>query len=110
TVMSSEFVWRCNIAADDDELTIPKEFYLAQNYPNPFNPETTIEFGVPHQALVTIEIFDVLGRRVATPVSSQLEPGIHKILWSCDGCATGMYIVRMVSESKVFHHKMLMLK
>ena len=68
-----------NAVGDPLGSEIPKDFYLAQNYPNPFNPSTTIQFGVPRASEVTIEIYNVLGRKVATLIEGNLVPGVHNV-------------------------------
>ena len=80
----------------DDVAAIPGVFALHQNYPNPFNPVTTIRYDVPEQSHVTMEIYNLLGQRVATLVNGIQEPGYHAILWNgtnMDGAAmsSGMY-------------------
>ena len=80
----------------DDVAAVPGVFALHQNYPNPFNPVTTIRYDVPEQAHVTMEIYNLLGQRVATLVNGIQEPGYHAILWNgtnMSGAAmsSGMY-------------------
>ncbi len=80
----------------DDVAAIPGVFALHQNYPNPFNPVTTIRYDVPEQSHVTMEIYNLLGQRVATLVNGIQEPGYHAILWNgtnMNGAAmsSGMY-------------------
>ena len=80
---------------------VPDQFELAQNFPNPFNPATTIRFGLPRPASVTVRIFDLLGREVATLVEQETLPaGFHVVTW--DGrdrygraVASGVYLYRM---------------
>ena len=74
---------------------IPKEFHLAQNYPNPFNPSTTIQFALPGQAEVTIRLYDLLGREVATLVNEEYQPGEYKLLFEAGELASGVYFYRI---------------
>jgi hypothetical protein len=97
-------------SAEETAGLVPTEFFLDQNYPNPFNPSTTIRFGVPREAEVTLEIFDVLGRKAATLVDEVLQPGIHSVSWNCSSCPSGMYIVRIKSAETVLMRKMLLMK
>jgi hypothetical protein len=60
---------------------IPLEFALNQNYPNPFNPTTRITFSIPEQADVTLEIFDITGRKVATLLNEALTTGTYHVTW-----------------------------
>ncbi|OYV85865.1 MAG: hypothetical protein B7Z63_04860, partial [Ignavibacteriae bacterium 37-53-5] len=74
-------VWRLPISYIDSVLSgirglkSPDRFQLGQNYPNPFNPTTTIQYEIPRQERVTLEIYDVLGQKVSTLVDGMLQPG-----------------------------------
>ncbi|WP_340103716.1 T9SS type A sorting domain-containing protein [Rhodohalobacter sp. 8-1] len=60
---------------------LPVQFELFQNYPNPFNPSTTINFALPEQSDVTIRIYDVMGRRIATLMDENRLAGYHNVVW-----------------------------
>lgn len=99
----------------EDEQQIPLSFNLSQNYPNPFNPETTIEYQVPKQGKVTIQIFNILGQKVTTLVDGVQTAGVHQIQWSGRDdlgrpVSTGVYIYRMKAGDFVKVNKMLFLK
>ena len=98
------------LAADVQNAEIPTEFFLEQNYPNPFNPSTTIQFGVPHTAVVKIDVFDVTGRHAVSLLNEPMQPGVHSVVWNCSQCPSGMYIVRMQTDEKTMMRKMLMMK
>jgi len=89
---------------------IPDRFYLDPNYPNPFNPSTVIRFGVAQTAEVRIDVFDVMGRLIATPVLGTWMPGVHEVTWDCAACPSGMYVVRMQAAGHVLMGKMLLMK
>ena len=74
----------------------PKEFVLSQNYPNPFNPATTIPFHLPVAVHITLEVFDVLGRRVAMLADGYTPAGHHSVQFDASNLAGGIYIYRMV--------------
>jgi len=78
---------------------MPIEYSLSQNYPNPFNPATTIQFGLPEASNVSLKIYDVLGREVATLVNENLSPGYFNYSWHAGGLASGMYIYRITALS-----------
>ena len=78
---------------------IPKEFRLDQNFPNPFNPSTTIQFAVPKNADVTVKLFDLLGREVATLVDEEFAPGEYKLLFEAGELASGVYFYRIVGKT-----------
>ena len=86
-----------NVIEDTDAqiVDIPREFGLQQNYPNPFNPVTSIAYQVPKSAHVTIEIYNVVGQRVATLVNETRDAGYHQVTFDATRLASGMYIYRM---------------
>ena len=82
------------------EVTVPKEYTLSQNYPNPFNPSTIIQYDLPEQAKVMLEVYNVLGERVAILENSDQEAGSYKISWKADNLASGVYLIRMTAQGK----------
>ena len=89
---------------------IPGVFELSQNYPNPFNPATTITYVVPSASKVKLEVFDMLGRRVATLFDGVQEAGSHIALFDAANTATGVYLYRLTTPSQVITRKMMLLK
>ncbi len=75
--------------------TVPQSWYLAQNFPNPFNPATLIIFGVPHSEHVSLKIYDLQGREVATLVNEVKAPGTYGVVWDASKFASGVYIYRL---------------
>lgn len=93
----------------DDVL--PAVVELAQNYPNPFNPSTQIRYGVPTQSAVRLEVFDVLGRRVAVLADQQaVQPGRHSVTFDATRLASGVYIYRLSVGNKVLTKRMVLIK
>ncbi len=90
--------------------SVPKEFRLQQNYPNPFNPTTTIQFALPQRSNVTLKLYDILGRRVATLVDEELEPGVHKVNFDAEDLASGVYFYRIQAETFVRTKKLMLLR
>ncbi|MGA2625117.1 MAG: T9SS type A sorting domain-containing protein [Bacteroidota bacterium] len=82
-----------------DKRPLPTEFALEQNYPNPFNPSTTISYQLPKQSHVTLKVFDVLGREIATLVNGEQAPGYKSVAWSAANAASGVYFCRLVTEA-----------
>jgi hypothetical protein len=87
---------------DDNVVTLPENFRLEQNYPNPFNPSTKISFYAPVSARIELSIFDLLGRKVRTLLTSDVVVGPHDITW--DGkddsgldMSSGVYVYRLQS-------------
>ena len=75
---------------------IPEEFSLKQNYPNPFNPTTTIEYSIPFHSDVSIKVYDLPGREIATVVSEEKAPGNYKIIFNGNRMSSGVYFYRMI--------------
>ncbi|HOJ17870.1 MAG TPA: choice-of-anchor D domain-containing protein [Ignavibacteriaceae bacterium] len=100
------------------EMGVPSSFSLSQNYPNPFNPSTRIDYQIPSDANVTIELFDVTGQKIATMMNKEMKAGYHSFDLEAGkfGMATGVYIYRLVAidktsgESFVDSKKLMMLK
>jgi hypothetical protein len=74
---------------------VPESYQLFQNYPNPFNPTTTIQYSVPVTQYVSLKIYDVLGREVASLVDETRQPGTYTVRWKARGCSSGVYFYRM---------------
>ncbi len=92
------------------EATLPANFYLGKNYPNPFNSTTMISFGLPEANNVSLKVFDLSGREIATLVEGNLSAGNHTALWNADAAPAGLYLVKMVSGSFSDTRKVTLLK
>ncbi|MFC1538350.1 CotH kinase family protein [Candidatus Latescibacterota bacterium] len=88
----------------------PLVFSLGQNYPNPFNPVTTIPFSIPESGSVTIEIYSILGQRVATVIDDTLPPGSYQVVFRGDNYASGIYFYRIEATGFNETKSMLLLK
>ncbi len=93
-----------------EEKPIPEKFQLCQNHPNPFNPETNIRYRLPVSSDVRLEVFDILGRRVATLVDEFRQAGIHQVSWDASNAAGGLYIYRIIAGEFVQSRSMLLVK
>jgi hypothetical protein len=89
---------------------LPRTAALAQNFPNPFNPTTVIGYRVPGLALVTLKVYDVLGREVATLVNEEQGPGSYTVRFDGSRLSSGMYVYRMQAGSFVQAKTLLLLK
>ena len=78
---------------------MPKEFSLEQNFPNPFNPTTNLRFSIPEARFVTLKIFDVLGRVIATLVNEEKQQGTYSLAWDAAAVPSGMYVARLSAGS-----------
>lgn len=95
--------------------SLPKDFYLSDNYPNPFNPSTSIQFGIPTDCHVKIELFNMLGQRVMELLDRELEPGMYRINFRAVGVdgnsfSSGIYLCRMQAGNFVSTKKIVFIK
>ena len=88
----------------------PGAFRLGVNYPNPFNPTTVISYELPKETLVTLNVYDVLGQKVATLVNGQRPAGEHTVEFNGSRFASGVYFYRLVAGNHVMTRKMVLLK
>jgi len=88
----------------------PTVFSLSQNYPNPFNPNTTIHFTVPQNNQVTLKIFDVMGKEVATLINEEKSEGNYEIEFNATNLPSGIYFYQLRAGSFNQTKKMLLLK
>lgn len=94
----------------EKEPELPTTISLSQNYPNPFNPSTQIQFGLPEATHVTLEVYNLIGERVATLVNETMSVGYHTVRFDASNLSTGLYIYRMVAGTKTIVHKMMLVK
>ncbi len=91
------FVFRTSdgITAIHDVNQLPKVFALHQNYPNPFNPTTTIGYDIPKRSMVTLVVYDILGRQVETLVYEEKQPGHYQVGFDASRLPSGVYFYRL---------------
>ena len=77
----------------------PNNFKLYQNYPNPFNPTTIISYEIPTRGLVTVIIYDVLGKKITTLVNEEKTPGEYKVRFDGSDLASGIYFCQLIVDS-----------
>ncbi|MDE3058302.1 MAG: T9SS type A sorting domain-containing protein [Bacteroidota bacterium] len=75
---------------------IPAEFQVSQNYPNPFNPTTQINYQLPANCRVTLKVYDVLGREIATLVDEEKPSGFYSVQWDAHNVSSGIYFYRII--------------
>jgi hypothetical protein len=85
-------------------------FALSQNYPNPFNPTTTINYTIPEAAFVTLKVYDLLGREVATLVNGVQSAGDQQVTFNASNLTSGVYMYVMESNGYRFTNKMMLMK
>jgi hypothetical protein len=89
---------------------VVKDYSLAQNYPNPFNPTTDIKFAVAKEGLVTLKVYDLLGKEVATLVNEQMPSGSYVADFDASNLASGTYIYTLTINGVSLSKKMMLLK
>ena len=93
---------------------IPKQYALYQNYPNPFNPTTNIKFDLPEASKVVLNVYNILGEKVATLLNQTVEAGFHQVPFNGSNLSSSTYIYRIEAQSSgqsfVQTKKMLLLK
>lgn len=92
------------------EFTVPESYELSQNYPNPFNGDTTIRFVLPRKQRVQIEVFNLLGQRIAEITDSLHDSGHHRITWDSSGLVSGCYLYVLKTADAEMVRKMMILK
>jgi hypothetical protein len=112
---NSEIYYRRNPTGDPTGVKIrddlaTSEYQLLQNYPNPFNPSTTIAYQLSTRAHVTLKVYDVLGRKVATLVNEEKAAGRYTVSWDATKVASGVYFYEMRSNGYFETRAMLLLR
>jgi hypothetical protein len=98
------------IVSVSEMFELPIKFSLDQNYPNPFNPSTQIKYTISKTSLVTLKIYDLLGREIATLVNGKQQAGEYTARWNAESVPSGMYIYRIVAGNYVETKKMILMK
>jgi hypothetical protein len=88
----------------------PVDYRLLSNYPNPFNAATIISFDLPAPDEVKLEVYNLLGQKMATLVDRWREAGHHAVNWDASSYSSGIYFYRLTTGSKVFTKRMTLLK
>lgn len=96
-------------AAEGPEV-FPAEYSLAQNYPNPFNPSTVIQFTLPEAADVTLAVYDMLGREVASLVDERKSAGSYDVSFNANNLSSGIYFYRLTTGDFVKIRSMTFVK
>jgi spore germination protein YaaH len=89
---------------------LPVSFELSQNYPNPFNAQSMIEYSLPMPCHVTVEIYDMLGRKISILVDENQQAGSHQLTWNASNVASGMYFYKIQAGEFTETKKMLLMK
>jgi hypothetical protein len=92
-----------------DEITVI-ETKLFANYPNPFNPSTVIKYQLSEASLVSLKVYDVMGREVTTLVNSFQNKGSYDVTFNANGLSSGIYFYKLNANGKQLINKMLLMK
>ena len=103
---------RTELPTSADELHVdrPEGYALEQNYPNPFNPVTQITFTIPESSMITLQVYDQLGRQVATLVNEGRSAGTYTEMFDASGLSSGMYIYRLEANGHQLTRQMMLVK
>ena len=107
---SGEGIFEVDIITNIEEETfLDYNFDLSQNYPNPFNPSTTIKYQIPKNGFVSLKVYDILGKVVATLVNEEKVAGIYELNFNASSLASGVYLYRLNVNDYVVVKKMILL-
>ena len=95
---------------DTNSEVISNDFSLSQNYPNPFNPATRISYELPVSGLVTLKVFDILGRELSTLVNEEKAAGKYQVDFSSSSLSSGIYFYTLTSREYSKTRKMVLLR
>jgi hypothetical protein len=101
---------RVSVPTSAGEGSAPVSFALGQNYPNPFNPSTNISFSIHASGVVSLQVFDVLGRAIATLVNETKAPGEYSVPWDATDVPSGVYFYKLVAGNSVAVKKLMVAK
>jgi hypothetical protein len=93
-----------------EEEGVPVHYHLSQNYPNPFNPSTTISYQLPAPAGVSLKVYDILGREVATLAEGATQSGTFTARWDAGGNASGVYVYKLTAGEYSEMKKLILMK
>jgi len=88
---------------------LPKSYSIS-NYPNPFNPVTTINYQLPENGFVTIKVYDLLGKEIATLVDGNRNAGYHNVKFDAGRLSSGIYLLTIKTEKFAQTNKMILMK
>lgn len=89
---------------------LPESFSLSQNYPNPFNASTVIYFSIPRAEHVKLEVYNIMGQKIATLIDGRQDAGSHRIAWGAENMSSGVYFYRLETGDLTETKRMLLLK
>ncbi len=94
----------------DDPIALPERVQLHQNYPNPFNASTLISYELPVSSEIKLDIYDILGRHIATLEDGTQPAGSHQVVWNADELASGVYFYKLQAKDYIERKRMVLVK
>ena len=98
------------VKTDIINIIEPTSYSLSQAYPNPFNPITRIDFSIPTDSNVSIKVYDILGKQVASLADEYYGSGYHTLIWNANEYSSGIYFVKMIAENFIATQKLMLVK
>jgi hypothetical protein len=95
---------------EEGDANLPAKYELYQNYPNPFNPTTKLSFVIGHSSLVTLKVYDILGRVIATLVNEKINAGKYEVIFDGSGLSSGVYFYRLNAGQYTNTKKFILMK
>jgi len=95
---------------EDNRQPLPTDFAITSVYPNPFNSMTRITYNLPHPSPVSLQLFDLTGRRVKTLFEDYQHPGIHTTILTANDLPSGLYFIRLNANDEVFTQKIMLIR
>jgi hypothetical protein len=109
-IFATEATLNLLISSVDDKTTLITDYKLNQNYPNPFNPGTVISYQLPENNFVTIKVFNLLGKEVATLVNNNQTAGVHNVTFDASNLSSGLYLYKIQAGNFTSVKKLMLLK
>jgi hypothetical protein len=106
----SRAIHRIINAVAEQQSGLPQAYRLEQNFPNPFNPSTRIRFSLPRASDARLDIYNLLGEKVATLLNEHMEPGYYTVTFDASALASGVYLYRLVTSTGALVQKMVLTK
>ena len=107
---TARFYVSSTLGIDNSKSTLPQMYYLSQNYPNPFNPSTMINYEIPKSSFVTLKVYDILGREIATLINEEKPTGSYKITFNASKYSSGVYFYKLSAGNYTQVKKMVLIK
>ncbi len=107
---STKIVFEDNLKIADKEGSVINKYELLQNYSNPFNPVTQIQYQIVNQGMVTLKVYDLLGREVKVLVNEIKSPGNHSVTFDASSLSSGVYFYKMTAGDFSDVRRMVLVK